>query len=38
MNAYFAAVEQKGNPLIRGKPVVVVGDLSRRSVILTASY
>jgi DNA polymerase IV len=38
MNAFFASVEQRSNPLLRGKPVVVVGDMSRRSVILTASY
>jgi len=38
MNAYFASVEQKANPALRGKPVVVVGDLKRRSIVLTASY
>jgi DNA polymerase-4 len=38
MNAYFTSVEQRANPLLRGKPVVVVGDMHRRSVVLTASY
>ncbi len=38
MNAYFASIEQKANPLLRGKPLVVVADSRRRSVILTASY
>lgn len=38
MNAYFASVEQKSNPLLRGKPLVVVADSRRRGVILTASY
>jgi DNA polymerase-4 len=38
MNSYFASVEQKTNPALLGKPVVVVGDLKRRSIVLTASY
>ena len=38
MNAYFASVEQKSNPILRGRPVVVVADSRRRSVVLTASY
>ena len=38
MNAFFAAVEQKARPELRGKAVVVVGGLGRRGVILTASY
>lgn len=38
MNCYFAAVEQKTTPALQGKPVVVVGDLKRRSIVLTASY
>ncbi|HAH08266.1 MAG TPA: DNA polymerase IV [Elusimicrobia bacterium] len=38
MNAYFASVEQKANPALRGRPVAVVGDLKRRSIVLTASY
>ena len=38
MNAYFASVEQKANPALQGRPVAVVGDLKRRSIVLTASY
>ncbi|MFH2204356.1 MAG: DNA polymerase IV [Elusimicrobiota bacterium] len=38
MNAYFASVEQKANPRLRGRPIVIVGDLRRRSVVLTSSY
>lgn len=38
MDAYFASVEQKDNPFLRGKPMVVVADPHRRSVVLTSSY
>lgn len=37
MNAFFAAVEQQSNPVLRGRPVAVVGS-EQRTVILTASY
>jgi DNA polymerase-4 len=37
MDAYFASVEQRSNPLIRGKPVIVTGK-GKRTVIATASY
>ena len=37
MNAFFAAVEQQSNPVLRGRPVAVTGS-EKRSIILTASY
>ncbi len=37
MDAYFASVEQRSNPIIRGKPIIVTGRGSR-TVITTASY
>jgi DNA polymerase IV len=37
MDAFFAAVEQRDNPLLRNKPVIVAGN-SNRSVVSTASY
>lgn len=37
MDAFFAAVEQRDNPALRHKPVIVAGN-STRSVVSTASY
>ncbi|MGH8104436.1 MAG: DNA polymerase IV [bacterium] len=37
INAFFASVEQRDNPVLRGKPVAVAGH-GARTVILTASY
>lgn len=37
MDAFFAAVEQRDNPELRGKPIAVGGG-SKRGVITTASY
>jgi DNA polymerase-4 len=38
MNAYFASIEEKVNPAIRGKPILVTGAPEGRSVVCTASY
>ncbi|HQB94555.1 MAG TPA: DNA polymerase IV [Candidatus Omnitrophota bacterium] len=38
MDAFFAAVEQRDNPALRGKPVIVGGDPGSRSVVSTCSY
>jgi DNA polymerase IV len=38
MNAFFVSVERLGNPHLRGRPAAVVGDASRRGIVLTASY
>ena len=38
MDAFFASVEEVANPHLRGKPLVICGDPSGRSVVSTASY
>lgn len=37
MDAFFAAIEQRDNPALRNKPVIISGN-SKRSVVSTASY
>lgn len=37
MDAFFAAIEQRDNPALRNRPVIVSGN-SERSVVSTASY
>src|SRR5262245_65782124 len=38
MDAFFASVEQAHHPHLRGQPVIVCGDPSRRGVVTAASY
>ena len=38
MDAFFASIEQRNNPLLKGKPVIVSGPPNSRSVVSTCSY
>ena len=38
MNAFFASVEQRDHPQLRGRPVFICGNLHSRTVVATASY
>jgi DNA polymerase-4 len=38
MDAFFASVEERDNPSLKGQPVIVVGSASPRSVVCAANY
>lgn len=38
LDAFFASVEQRDNPALKGKPVIVGGDIRSRGVVSTCSY
>jgi DNA polymerase IV len=38
MDAFFASVEERLNPTLQGKPLIVGGDLERRGVVSSANY
>lgn len=38
MDAFFASIEQRDHPELKGKPVIIAGDPDKRGVVSTCSY
>lgn len=38
MDAFFAAIEQRDNPALRGKPVLIAGTSETKGIVATCSY
>ncbi len=38
MDAFFASIEQRDNPALRGKPLLIAGSHAQRGVVTTCSY